>query len=173
MKNISVRTLCQVALLIALEVVLNRFGSINTMGLKIGLSFIPIALCGMLFGPVWAAVAGGLADFLGATLFPIGPYFPGFTVVAAITGAVYGIFLYKKENLRFFSEILTATVINCLICGLLINTYWVSLLYDSRNYWGWFVYRLPQYAVLIPVHLVILPILPKLTTAIRKAGLIK
>ena len=172
-KSFSARTVAYVAVFVALEIVLNRFGSINTMGWKIGFSFIPIALCAMLFGPAWAALAGALADLLGATLFPIGVYFPGFTVIAAVMGAVYGLFLYKKDPPRFFTNVIPPTLINCLICGLLINTLWVSMLYGSRDYFGWFVYRLPQYAVLVPVHLIFLPLLPKLTQAMRKAGLVK
>ena len=72
----------QVAALIAIEIVLSRFCSIATPIVKIGFGFVPIAVCGMLYGPVWAGVAGGAADLLGAVLFPIGAYFPGFTLSA-------------------------------------------------------------------------------------------
>ena len=78
MQKNSVKTIVTVALLIAVEVVLNRFCSINTESLKIGFGFVPIAVCGMLYGPVWAAAAGFLSDFTGAILFPIGPYSPAF-----------------------------------------------------------------------------------------------
>ena len=54
-KRISVRTITYLALLVALEIVLNRFCSINTMGLKIGFSFVPIVVAANLFGPVPAA----------------------------------------------------------------------------------------------------------------------
>ncbi len=171
-KRISTRTISQIAAFIALEIVLNRFCSFNTMGLKIGFAFVPIALCAMLYGPWWAAVAGALSDIVGANLFPLGPYFPGFTVVAAMMGAVYGLFLYKKDKPRFFPDILSPTLINCLL-GLFLNTVWLSIIYTSKGYWGWFVYRLPEYAVLVPVHLIILPLLPRLAGAMRKAGIVK
>jgi ECF transporter S component (folate family) len=90
------RILAQVALLIALEIVLNRYGSINTTWLKIGFSFLPMALCAMLFGPLWAAGAYAIADFTGYWLNPLGPYHPGFTVCAALMGLVYGLFLYRN-----------------------------------------------------------------------------
>ena len=178
---------------VALEVVLNRVVSINTQAWKIGFSFVPVALCAVLFGPLWAGAVNALGDFIGAMLFPFGPYHPGFTVVAFAMGMVFGLFLYRrggkdtapgelrggpdldsvgKRRVLAFLRILAPTLINCLICGLLINTLWVSQLYGSRTYWGWFIYRLPQYAVYIPVYLIILPLLPRLRLAMCKAHLI-
>ena len=52
-KKFPIRTLCQVALLIAIEVVLNRFGSINTNGWKIGVSFLPLVVCAILYAASW------------------------------------------------------------------------------------------------------------------------
>ena len=76
-KGISVQKLVVLGVLIAMEVVLSRFVSISTWNMKIGFAFIPVAAAAILLGPVEAAVCGGMADFLGATLFPIGAYFPG------------------------------------------------------------------------------------------------
>jgi riboflavin transporter FmnP len=46
-------------MLVAMEIVLNRFVSIKTPFLKIGLSFVPVVMGAMLYGPVggaeWAA----------------------------------------------------------------------------------------------------------------------
>ena len=168
----NIKTMAQVAFLVALEVVLNRFLSINTSELKIGFSFIPIALCGMLFGPVWAAVAGGLADVIGATLFPIGTYHPGFTIVAALMGAVFGLLLRKNEKMRFVVGVICATVINCLIFGLCVNTLWISQLYSSNTYWVFFVMRFTtQYVFLVPVYIVCLMQLPRLVRAIERSKL--
>ena len=47
-KSILVR-LSVIALLTAVTVILNRFGTIMTAEIKIGFSFVPIMLCGMLF----------------------------------------------------------------------------------------------------------------------------
>ena len=171
--KISTKTMAQVALLVAVEVVLNRFLSINTTEVKIGFSFLPIALCGMLFGPVWAAVAGGLSDVVGATLFPIGTYHPGFTIVAALMGAVFGLFLRKKEGGRFVAGVACSMVINCLVLGLCVNTFWISQLYSSNTYWGFFMMRLTtQYIFLVPVYVICLMQLPRLVRAIDRSGLV-
>jgi ECF transporter S component (folate family) len=167
-KRISVRTITYLALLAALEIVLNRFCSINTMGLKIGFSFVPIVVAASLFGPVHAAAVYALADFLGAILFPIGPYHPGFTVCAALMGFVWGIFLHTKEGHAGFLRILVPSLINNLVIGLLVNTAWVAMLYGSKTYAGWFLYRLSEYAVLVPLNLVITPVLLRLCRDLRK-----
>ena len=65
-KKLPVRKVVECALLIALEVVLNRFASFQLLGLKFGLSFLPMALCAMLFGPWWAAVCYAVSDVIGA-----------------------------------------------------------------------------------------------------------
>ena len=127
-KGISVQKLVIMGVLVAMEIVLSRFLSFNTWNTKIGFGFIPIAAAAILLGPVEAAVCGGLADFLGATLFPIGAYFPGFTATAALTGLIFGLFFHKEQTpLR----VVPAVLINQFILGLLVNSYWISMLYGS------------------------------------------
>ena len=59
---------------------------------------------------------------------PTGAYFPGFTVTAAITGLVFGLLLYKKCS---FSRIVIAVLSTQLVCGLLLNTLFISILYTK------------------------------------------
>ena len=170
-KKISTKMLCECALLIALEIVLNRFASFQVLGLKFGLSFIPMALAGMLFGPAWAAVCYGISDVIGALVFPMGAYFPGFTISVVLMGIVYGIFFYKKDKIRMFPETIVPAVINTCILGLLLNTLWMTVLYTSKGFSGWLLYRLPQEAGLLILHIVLTPLIGKLAEALRKAGL--
>ena len=83
------------ALLTAMQVVLSRFLSFNTLSLKIGFAFLPVAIGAAVLGPVGGAIVGGLGDFLGAVLFPIGPYFPGFTLTTALSGVAFGLAIYR------------------------------------------------------------------------------
>ncbi len=175
-KKFSVRLITVSALLVAVEIVLSRFCSINTNGWKIGFSFVPVVAAAVLYGPAVSAIVYALADFLGAVLFPIGPYFPGFTVCAALMGAVYGVFLYKRgsdgvkadSGKYFLAHILPPVLINSLGIGLCVNTIWVSILSGSRTYWGWFLYRLPEYALLIPMNLILIPIIIRICGKIKK-----
>lgn len=163
-KNYVVRLSCM-AMLIALEVVLNRFCSVNTQFLKIGFGFVPVVMAAYLYGPLTAAVVWGLADIIGANwVLATGPYHPGFTFCAAMMGAVYGIFLHRRRaegvNTLIFAAV--PAVINNLVFGLLLNTWWVSMLYDSKTYIGYLMLRLPEYAVMIPLNIVLIPVILRL-----------
>ena len=96
--KINIKRIAVVGLLLALEIILSRFCSYSVWNSKIGFAFIPVVICAMLYGPVYSAILSGLADFLGAILFPIGAYFPGFTLTATLIGAVFGLFLYSGSN---------------------------------------------------------------------------
>ena len=85
-------------ILLALLIVLNRFVSIKTPLLVISFSFVPIMMAAIWLGPKYSTLIAALGDFIGAILFPFGTYFPGFTVSAGLTGLIYGIFLYKKQE---------------------------------------------------------------------------
>lgn len=180
----SASRIAYVAMLIALEIVLNRFCSISTAGVKIGFSFVPIAVAANLFGPLYAAFIYGVSDLAGAILFPIGPYHPGFTLCAALMGLVYGLFLYepagerggiyiKWKRIRFFPNIIVPTLINNLILGLVVNTKWVAMLYGDRTYMGWLIFRLPEYCTLIPLNIVLIPAILRLCREIRKIIVVK
>lgn len=156
MKKFNVRTLMQVAMLIAIEIVLSRFCSITTPIMKIGLGFVPIALCGMLYGPVWAGAAGGLADVIGAGLFPSGPFFPGFTISAVLTGAIFGLLLRQDET--SWARLSLAVMLNVLGVSLCLNTYWLAHLWDTP-----FLVLLPtrviQALVIIPIQFTLLQLI--------------
>ena len=98
-KKISVLILAQVAMLLAMEVILSRFFFIATPVTKFSFAFVPLAVCGALFGPVYGGIMGALADLLGATLFPIGPYFPGYTLNNALHGVALGMALKMSRSL--------------------------------------------------------------------------
>ncbi len=127
-KKIDVKSIAAMGMMIALEIILSRFFSISAWNIKIGFAFIPLAMAGMTLGPVKAGIVAAAADFLGATLFPIGPYFPGFTLSAFITGFVWGIFLYKKVETK---RIIGAALINNFLVSMLLSTLWISILYGS------------------------------------------
>src|SRR3712207_6616484 len=83
---------------IAIEIILTRFLSIQTPIIRFGFGFIPLSFSAMLFGPAAGAITGALAEIMGMMLFPKGAYFPGFTVSAALSGAIYGMYFYKKPK---------------------------------------------------------------------------
>ena len=154
-KTFNTRTLVTLGLLLAIEIVLSRFLSINAWNIKIGFNFVPIAVAAMLYGPLGGAIVAAMGDFLGAILFPIGPYFPGFTFTAFLTGSVLGLFLQKK---RTPVRIGMAVAINQLILGLFLNTFWISTLYGSP-FWPLLVTRVIQCVVLLVVQFVVIGVI--------------
>ncbi len=151
------RTITLMGVLTATEIVLSRFASFSAWNMKIGFGFVPIVIAAMLLGQVKAGIIASLADFLGAVLFPIGPYFPGFTLTALLTGIVYGIFLYKRTT---FLRIVIAVCVNQLILSLLLNTLWISILYGSP-YGPLFMTRIIQSLILIPVQIAVITSISK------------
>ena len=110
-------------------------------------------------------LVAALGDFLGALLFPIGTYFPGFTLTAFLTGCVYGFFLYKEQN---WPRIIAAVGINQLILSLFLNTLWISILYGSP-YGPLLATRLVQCLILTAVQLIGIPLIAKgLSHTVRK-----
>ena len=150
-KRPGIRIVVFLGVLTALEIVLTRFLSINVWNLRIGFGFVPVAAAAMLFGPLAGGLVGALGDFLGALLFPTGPFFPGFTVTAFLTGLTYGL-LHRK---RGFGRTVGVVAVQQLVLSLFLNTLWISLLYGSP-FRALLAARGVQCAILVPVQLAVL-----------------
>ena len=162
MQKFNTRTLVTMAMLVAVEIVLSRFLSVSAWNTKIGFAFVPVAVAAVLLGPLEAGVVAALADFLGAILFPTGPYFPGFTLTAFLMGLSYGLF-HRDQRLP---RVLLAVAIHQFILSLLLNTLWVSILYGSP-FGPLVISRLPQCAVLTVVQLVVIQLIVRLAPRLR------
>lgn len=149
MQKFNTRRLVQTALLIALEIILSRFFSIATPIVKIGFAFLPLALIAILYGPVYAGIAAALADFLGAVLFPIGAFFPGFTLTAFLTGVTYGLFLYKRP--QTLPRIICCMLVITLFLHLGLNTFWVWMI-SGKAIMIILPTRLVQSAIMLPIQ---------------------
>lgn len=125
--KISARSVSMIGILVAMEIVLARF-SIHTWNVKIGFSFAPIVVAAILYGPVAGGLVAAIGDIISAVLFPVGAYFPGFTLTAFLTGAVFGFCLRKKVSA--WNVILSVVIVQGLISQCL-NTYWISFLYGT------------------------------------------
>ena len=114
------------AMFVAVQIILSRFLSINLWNLKIGFSFIPIVLAGILLGPLSAGLVGLVADVLGATLFPIGAFFPGFSLTSFITAFGYGFFLHKNQSMK---NIVAAVLFSKIVGTIFLDTLWIYILW--------------------------------------------
>lgn len=124
------------AILLCLLIILSRFLSIKTPIVKISFAFIPTVLCAVLLGPKWTILVNALGDIIGALLFPTGPYFFGYTVSTIISGAIYGILLYKGENKiyprkQFLVRYLIACILVMLVVNIGLNSLWTFMITKS------------------------------------------
>ena len=144
------------AFLIALEIVLTRFCSINTPVLRIGFGFLPVAMLGIMYGPVWAGLCYAIGDVLGMLIFPTGAYFPGFTLTAFLTGCVFGIFLYKKDIT--WKRCLIPSAIVILGLNFLLDTYWLTILM-GQGFIALLPTRIIKCVVMYPIQIILIPII--------------
>ena len=120
--------------------VLPSYGTIQVNdSLKISLAHLALAPTAMLFGPVAAALQGAMSDILGFLLKPTGPYFPGFTISAALGGVIYGLFL-SFESDRELRQIALARAVIMVLVNIMLNTLFLTMLYG------------PSQAALLPVR---------------------
>ena len=119
------------AMLIAFDVIFTRLLAVNVLWAKLGFGFTAVVLSAMLYGPASAGATAAIGDIVGSLLFPTGAYFPGFTVTAAITGVVYGLYLHKERP--NFVRSLLASLTNSLLVTMLLNTMMIILIFEPAN----------------------------------------
>lgn len=108
----SVKALVVTAMMTALGVVLHLAFTVPISDLlMIKFSFVPTAIVGMLYGPIPAALCGGMIDVLSTVLFPkSGGIILGISVCAAINAFLYGVFFYRVPKLSLWRVLLAQTV---------------------------------------------------------------
>lgn len=162
----STRLVTNLSLLTAISIVLTRvFGIVLPLGgalaLRLGFGEIPIMLAGVLFGPIPGAVTGAAADLVGFLINPHGgPYFPGFTITAALTGLIAGI-MAKRMRRYNWREMGLMVLVNDLISNVTLNTIWLVIMYelDVRVI---LPARLLARLVTIPIYTVVLVLIARI-----------
>ena len=156
--RLTTKAVCILGIMTAMKIILERLFSIS-MGdyIRISFSFIPVAVTGMLLGPIGSTMVATVADLLGTVLSGQTP-FPGLTAVAALTGFFYGIFLYRKEITLGRSALCMLAV--TVVCSIILNSmclYWMGILPHAHDaFWIRMVPRLIRSAIQYPVNTTIL-----------------
>lgn len=159
----SVKNLAVASLLITMKLILDLFTIQFNQALHLSFEFLPFASLSMLFA-VAGAMSGGLSDIINYIMNPKGAFFPGFTISAMVSGIIYGIAFYKKEisiKRCIFAEIAIVVIVD-----LLLNTFWLSLLYGK----GFFVLlpmRIIKNTVMIPINVAMMYFVLKLVDRIK------
>ena len=152
MRNKYVVKITTVALLTAIEIILSRSLGVSTPIVTLSFSFVPLSLIAMMYGPVYSTAAAAAADFIGAILFPVGMFFPGYTLTAALTGLTYGLCFYKKGG---WVNIITAVIIVNLCWRLGLNSFWVHMT-TGKAVVAIMMPRIVKNIVMIPIEVLII-----------------
>ena len=168
-----VREIVFMGIMIAVDVVAVRFLSFNMITMRIGTGFIANIVAGMYLGPVRAGIVGLIADLIGFTLFPVGVFFPGFTLSAVVSGALSGFFLEGKKSSQKFN-IIAYALISTLLVDTLMNTTWLVLMLhdgDFSKFMFRLIPRIPNQIAVIVLKIILVPILYRtLFKRFRAAG---
>lgn len=160
------RTVVYGGLFTALSVILARFAIAfpvaGIRGLVISPGAIPVILSGLLYGPLTGALVGGIGDIVGFVLHPTGPYFPGFTISNALSGALPVLIrrkLKKHTKLnKFMTLAISIGISRVVVTGL--NTLWLHMLFD-RGFLVLLPTRITSLIVTIPAFTLVIYIIEK------------
>ena len=141
-------------LLLATTIVFNRFLSIKTPILVISFTYLPIMLSGIMLGPWWSMLIAGLADLIGALLFPFGAYFVGYTITSLLTGFIYALFLQRKGNFntkKFIINLIISSLIVLILCNSILNSLWIYIT-AKKAFFVIFPTRLLKQLIMLPIQ---------------------
>ena len=128
-KNQKLSKIISLALVIAVIVVFSRLMSIELPFYKFSLTFLPLAIMGTMFSPLWSMTGNIIADFIGMFLFPKASFFLGFTLNAALIGLIYSYFLHHKS--KSWKNIMLATFFVNFGVNLFLTSLWLHMMYQT------------------------------------------
>jgi len=148
----NLKSMVMAAMLLAIAVVLGFFTLQLTESIKVGFAYIANEFAGMMFGPVVGSIIGALADILKYMVNPTGPFFPGFTISGFCGGLIYGMVLYKKP--LSIKRVIAANTLVTILVNLLLNTYWLTLLYGNA-YMALLPARIVKQVIMLPIEVIL------------------
>ena len=107
-KDKIIQNIALSAMLVVLYVIINRFIAINIAAfgsptfIRITVSTIVLIIAGVVMGPIYGMLVGVVSDIVAALIFPIGAFFPGYTLTYAMAAFIPGFVFYlaKKFHIR-------------------------------------------------------------------------
>ncbi|MBE5781859.1 MAG: folate family ECF transporter S component [Clostridiales bacterium] len=167
-RALKAKELTMLAMLTALNVVMAEILKFRIIPgtLELSFGFIPIAITGMLFGPIASITVAVIADVIGAAIFSGGSFYLGYTLSALCTGLFYGLLLHK-EPMKLW-RILLAQALVSIICYAGLNTLWAYLMgYGKAT--GYIITRLVVNVVAYPIYTFVLYLLLKYRKTFERA----
>lgn len=154
-------------MLIAVAAVLGFFKVPISSVLEIRFQSIPMAIGGILFGPVTGGIIGAASDVICYLVKPTGPFFPGFTISYFLTGLIFGLMLHNKKP--SLVRIIIAESLSAVLIGILLNSVWLSLLYGN-GFVAVLTARVLKEIIMIPIHSAIIY---AIVLALSRSGILR
>lgn len=150
----NIRSLSFSALLCALAIVIEKFNiPIAPPSVYVSMSFLVIALCSMLTGPVMAIFCGIIVDLIGAVTSGYS-FMPGYTLTAVLTAVIYALFLYRAKF--SFTRVLLAKGLVNLFINTLLGSVWRVMFYGGATYQYYAALAGIKNLVLLPLEIFLL-----------------
>lgn len=174
-KTFKTKTLVTCALLVALQIVFVRFISLGTGSIRISLGFVPVAVAGMIFGPLGGGIVASIADFLGMLLFSKGTvYFFPLTISEFLYGFGFGLFLHNRDLPPIKLSI--CVIVQFILVNLILSSLWLYLYYiivvgTPKGFEAIFTGRLAAAAANLPMQIIGINVINKyLKAPLKKLG---
>lgn len=155
------------AMMMALNTLLGYFKIILIPKiLTISFASLAVASCAVVCGPLLSACMAAVADVIKYVVRPDGPFFIGFTVNEFLTGFIYGLFFYKRNEVSLLRCICARLLIVVLI-NLFLTPLWLYVMYGNA-FWAMVSARLLKNAVMFPIDVALLYLVLTTTGKVMK-----
>ena len=169
----STRNLILMAALIAMQIILARFLSIQVSDiLRISFESAPVILAGMWLGPLSGAIVALVADILGTIIHGYGVWFPPIALGPILVGVISGLstkYVFRsdlsstRESWKVVATVLVAGIVNSFLIGTVTTTMYSIIVMGNTNafsvlLWSNFLGRLASKPVPILVNAVLVAV---------------
>lgn len=165
-KIFSTQNLVMMAALIAIQIVLTRFFSIQTDTLRLSFGAIPVILAGMWLGPIPGAIVAVIADFLGTIIQGYGAWFPPLVLGPLSVGILSGVstkYIFRSplaENRDIWKVVVTVVatgILDSFFFGLIGSTLYSIIMKGNTTafhilFWSNLIQRLATKPPIIIVN---------------------
>ena len=171
-KTFSTQNLVMMAALIAIQIILARFFSIQTDTLRLSFEIIPVILAGMWMGPVCGAIVAVTADILGTIIQGYGAWFPPLVLGPLSTGILSGLstkYIFRsslaetRDTWKVAVTVFTVSVLSTFVFGLIGSTLYSIIMKGNTTalhvlLWTNFLQRLLTKPPIIIINMVIVTV---------------
>ncbi len=171
-KTFSTQNLVMMAALIAIQIILARFFSIQTETLRVGFESIPVILAGMWLGPVCGGIVAVVADLLGTIIQGFGAWFPPLVLGPLSAGILSGVstkYIFRsslaetRDTWKVAVTVAVIGILNSFLFGLIGSTLYSILVMGNTTafpvlLWTNLIQRLATKPLTIAVDAVVVTI---------------